>query len=52
MTMRKLAVGLGVVVLLAGGGLAGATLYASRQAERQLSGQGCWGAAPIASLRD
>jgi hypothetical protein len=35
MTMRKLAVGLGVVVLLAGGGLAGATLYASRQAERQ-----------------
>jgi len=35
MTMRKLALGLGVVVLLAGGGLAGATLYASHQADRQ-----------------
>jgi hypothetical protein len=35
MTMKKLAVGLGVVVLLAGGGLAGGSLYAARQAERQ-----------------
>jgi hypothetical protein len=35
MIMKNVAVGLGVVVLLAGGGVAGATLYAAHQAERQ-----------------
>jgi hypothetical protein len=35
MIKRRVAIGLGVVVLLAGGGLAGAAIYASRQADRQ-----------------
>jgi hypothetical protein len=35
MTKRRMAIGLGVVVLLTGGGLAGAAIYASRQADRQ-----------------